>query len=41
MIEEWRVRELENRLERLQSEFEAALHLLSSIMLAGFGIVTG
>jgi hypothetical protein len=32
MVEEWRVRDLEERLGRLSNEFEATLHLLSSFM---------
>ena len=32
MVDEWRVRDLEERLGRLSNEFEATLHLLSSFM---------
>jgi hypothetical protein len=32
MTDEWRVRDLEERLDRLSNEFEATLHLLSSFM---------
>jgi hypothetical protein len=32
MVDEWRVRDLEERLDRLSNEFEATLRLLSSFM---------